>query len=352
MARYFRQDFLTTPDGARIYFQVHGEGGPAIVMCDGLGCDGFAWKYLLPQLSATHRVIRWHYRGHGCSSVPDDTSRIGFQYTADDLIRVMDAAGVGEALVFGHSMGVQVCLEFHRRHPERVLGLVLLCGSYGFPLDTVHDDTLLRKVFPFARTIVELLPKPVGFLNRLAMRTELTLQLALSLELNRELMQRNDLYPYFDHLAKMDPAVFVRTLESLAEHTAWDHLPNIDIPTLIIGGERDRFTPMWLSRRMAEAIPNSEFMIVPHGSHTAPLEQPQLVGQRIERFLRTRILMSGPHEEPQPLPRAPVAEAETVSEPVSEPASESVAEPVSEPPKPKPKKKRKPSTRRKTGSAE
>lgn len=289
MARYFRQDFLTTPDGAQLYFQVHGEGGPAIVMCDGLGCDGFAWKYLLPQLAETHRVIRWHYRGHGSSTVPDDTSRIGFQYTADDLVRVMDAAGAKEALIFGHSMGVQVCLEFHRRHPERVLGLVLLCGSYGFPLDTVHDDTLLKRVFPAVRMLVELMPKPVTVLNRLAMRTELALQMALSFELNRELMQRNDLYPYFDHLAKMNPAVFVRTLDSLAEHTAWDHLPNIDVPALIIGGERDRFTPMWLSRRMAEAIPGSEFMIVPHGSHTAPLEQPQLVGQRVERFLRSRV---------------------------------------------------------------
>ena len=290
MARYFRQDFVTTPDGARLYFQVHGEGEPAVVMCDGIGCDGFAWKYLLPQLSPSHRVIRWHYRGHGYSSTPDDPGRIGFHFTADDLARVLDAAGVKDALVFGHSMGVQVSLEFHRRHPERTLGLVLLCGSYGFPLDTVHDDTLLRRVFPLVRLLVELLPRPITWLNRMAMKAELTLQLALSLELNRELMQRNDLVPYFDHLARMDPTVFIRTLESMAEHTAWDHLPHIDVPTLIIGGERDRFTPVWLSRRMAEAIPHSEFMVVPRGSHTAPLEQPQLVGERIDRFLRTRIL--------------------------------------------------------------
>jgi pimeloyl-ACP methyl ester carboxylesterase len=295
LSRYFRQDYVTTPDGARLYFQVHGEGEPAVVMCDGIGCDGFAWKYLLPQLTSAHRVIRWHYRGHGCSGIPQDPRRIGFQYIADDLARVLDAAEVDQALIFGHSMGVQVSLEFHRRHADRCLGLVLLCGSYGFPLDTVHDDTLLRRVFPFVRILVELLPRPVTFLNRLAMKAELTLQLALSLELNRELMQRNDLVPYFDHLAKMSPAVFIRTLESLAEHTAWDHLPRIDVPTLIIGGERDRFTPVWLSRRMAEAIPDAEFMIVPRGSHTAPLEQPQLVGQRIDRFLRTRVL-----HEPSP----------------------------------------------------
>ncbi|MBX5484055.1 MAG: alpha/beta hydrolase [Myxococcaceae bacterium] len=259
-------------------------------MCDGIGCDGFAWKYLLPQMKQHHRVLRWHYRGHGNSGVPDDRDRIGFQYTADDLARVMDAAGIEKAIIFGHSMGVQVALEFHRRHPHRCLGLVLLCGSYGFPLDTVHDDTLLRRVFPAIRLLVELLPNASRKITSILMRTELALQIALRFELNAELLQRNDLVPYFDHLSRMDPVVFVRTLESLAEHTAWDHLPRIDVPTLIVGGEKDRFTPVWLSRRMAEAIPGSEFMIVPHGSHTAPLEQPELVGRRIDRFLKTRIL--------------------------------------------------------------
>jgi len=290
VGRYFRQDYVETADGARLYFQVHGEGEPAVVMCDGIGCDGFAWKYLLPQMAQGHRVIRWHYRGHGLSGVPDDRDRIGFQYTADDLATVLDAAGVEKALVFGHSMGVQVSLEFHRRHPERVLSLVLLCGSYGFPLDTVHDDTLLRRVFPYIRFLVELAPGPASRVSRFFMKTELALQVALTFELNRELLARNDLVPYFDHLAKMDPVVFIRTLESLAEHTAWDHLPRINVPTLIVGGEKDRFTPVWLSRRMAEAIPKSEFTIIPHGSHAAPLEQPQLVAERIDRFLKTRVL--------------------------------------------------------------
>jgi pimeloyl-ACP methyl ester carboxylesterase len=281
---------LITPDGARVHFQVQGKGEPAVALCDGLGCDGFAWKYLAPQLAEKRRLVRWHYRGHGLSGVPDDRDRIGFQYTADDLARVLDAAEVKAAIVFGHSMGVQVALEFHRRHPERVAGLVLICGSFGFPLDTFHDGTLLRAVFPYLRFLVELMPETAARVIRFLARTELAIQIALRYEANPELIRKDDLLPYFEHLAQMDPVVFFRTLESLAEHTAWDHLPRIDVPTLVIAGERDRFTPMWLSGRMADAIANSELMVVPQGTHTATLEQPELITERVERFIETRVL--------------------------------------------------------------
>ncbi len=285
---YFRQDFLNAPDGASLYFQICGQGNSAVVLCDGLGCDGFAWKYLLPELKRSHRVLRWHYRGHGQSGVPPDRGRIGMGHNCDDLRLLMDAAGMEKAAIFGHSMGVQVALEFHRRHPDRVSALVLLCGSYGNPLDTVHDGAALKATFPFVRRAVERFPKLAATFARIVFRTEIALQLVVSMELNRELLRRNDIVPYFEHLARMDPVVFVRTLDSLAEHTTWDHLSRVDVPTLIISGERDRFTPSWLSQRMAQAVPGAEFMIVPQGSHTAPLEQPELVWRCVERFLQER----------------------------------------------------------------
>ena len=293
MSAYFHQDFIETPDGASLYYQVHGDGEPGMVLCDGLGCDGFAWKYLLPALAQRHRVLRWHYRGHGRSGVPADRDRVGMQFTCDDLDLIMRAAGMRQAVVFGHSMGVQVALEFHRRHPSRVAGLALVCGSYGNPLDTFHDGTLLKSAFPFMEQLVERYPRVAATVTKVAMSTDLAVEFALLMELNRELIERADLVPYFDHLARMDPVIFVRTLRSLSEHSAWEHLPKVNVPTLIVGGERDKFTPLWLSRRMAEAVPGSEFMIVPGGSHTAPLEQHELIWSRIQAFLKARVLGQG-----------------------------------------------------------
>jgi pimeloyl-ACP methyl ester carboxylesterase len=210
---------------------------------------------------------------------------------------VMDAAGLTRpAVIFGHSMGVQVALEFHRRYAHRVAGLALICGSYGNPLDTFHDHTLLRTAFPFIRKMVEKYPQLSRKMTSIAMKTEIALQIALHTELNRHLMKVADLVPYFDHLASMDPLAFVRTLDSLKDHSAWDHLPHVDVPTLVIGGEQDRFTPVWLSRRMADAIPEAEFTLVPGGSHTAPLEQPGLVAKRVDRFIKQRVIANGHHK--------------------------------------------------------
>lgn len=279
--------FLTVPDGASLFYRLEGpEGAPAMVLCDGLGCDGFAWKYLAPYLERRYRVLRWHYRGHGRSGVPRDPDRVGMHYNCEDLERLMDAAQMEQAVLFGHSMGVQVALEFHRRHPGRVAGLVLVCGSYGNPLDTFHDSNYLKRAFPYIRRVVERFPRPAARFVHAVANSELAVQIALTFEVNRESISREDLAPYFAHLACMDPVVFVRTLESLASHSAEDHLPDVHVPTLVVAGEADKFTPAWLSRRMAEAIPGAELFLLSGGTHTAPLEHPRAIEQRLARFLK------------------------------------------------------------------
>ena len=289
MSAYFRQDFFTVPDGAPLFYEVRGDGRPAAILCDGLGCDGFVWKYLWPVLTAKRRTMHWHYRGHGISGVATDDRKIGVDYTIDDLARLMDFLELESAVLFGHSMGTQIALEFHRRFPRRVDGLVLLCGSYGTPLDTWHDHSLMRVAFPRALKLVERFPAGARRLTNNLLGTEFALNIAINGELNPELIAPNDFWPYMQHLGRMDPLMFLRTLDSLKDHSALDHLPDVDVPTLVVGGEIDKFTPVWLSKRMAELIPNAQYLFVPRGSHTAPLERPELVNETIERFLQKNV---------------------------------------------------------------
>ncbi len=79
--------------------------------------------------------------------------------------------------------------------------------------------------------------------------------------------------------------MFVKMLHEAGEHSAEDILPDVKIPVLVVAGDHDAFTPPELSRRMAEALPHSELVMLAGGTHVAPLEHHEMVALRIEKFL-------------------------------------------------------------------
>src|SRR5438874_8807274 len=86
LQRIDRQGFAVGRDETPIYYRVTGRpDGPAVVLCDGIGCDGYVWKYLERELATDHRVVHWHYRGHGRTPPPRDRRRVDIPDLADDL---------------------------------------------------------------------------------------------------------------------------------------------------------------------------------------------------------------------------------------------------------------------------
>jgi pimeloyl-ACP methyl ester carboxylesterase len=279
--------YVATEDGVRLYATEIGRSkAKAIVLCDGLACDGFIWRYLAPRLAEHYRVIHWHYRGHGNSLVPGDHPNIGVKMFARDLRRIFDDFELGEAHLVGHSMGVQVALELALAAPQRLLSLVPICGSYGRPLDNLHGNDLANRAFPYLMRLVRRFPaRAQSFWSRAA-GMEAVYAYAASREVASHLIRREDFQPYFDHIAKMDIRIFMRLLDDVREHTLETRLHEIHTSTLVVAGERDTVTPVHLSERMAHLLPNATLFVVPEGSHVAPIEQRSLIEQRVIRFLQ------------------------------------------------------------------
>jgi pimeloyl-ACP methyl ester carboxylesterase len=74
-------------------------------------------------------------------------------------------------------------------------------------------------------------------------------------------------------------------LRHASEHSARDHLEHVNVPALIVAGTDDTFTPYRLSEEMHRLIPGSEILAVPGGTHVAPIEQPELIALRLEKWL-------------------------------------------------------------------
>jgi pimeloyl-ACP methyl ester carboxylesterase len=285
----FEPHHATSSDGTSIFWESAGAGAPAVVLCDGVGCAGYIWRRLAPELARRHRVVHWNYRGHGKSGQPRDPERVTIADAVDDLVAVLDAAGERDVILAGHSMGVQVVLEAHRRVPRRVAALVLICGSPGRPLDSFHDSSLLGVVFPWVKDVVLAVPRLVRAVFQKLLPTRLAVAIGLMVEVNRQLLPPEDMQRYLSELAAVDPAVFVRTLADAARHDATDHLPDVDVPTLVVAGDRDGFTPLRRSMAMQAMIPRSELQILPGGSHTGPLEHPETVALRLQKFISERV---------------------------------------------------------------
>jgi pimeloyl-ACP methyl ester carboxylesterase len=282
--------FAAGRDGTRIH--VRRQEGPSPVtalLSDGIACDGFIWKYLWDDLARTLSVAHWNYRGHGRSALPVDPAAIELLDHAHDLDSVCSALGDGEVVLVGHSMGCQVSLEAYRLRPEKVRGLVLICGSSGRITHTFKGSNVLAQILPrvierfdshpeIARAIWSWVPP------------EVALQAALLTgEVDASAIAPEDLLPYIKHMVDIDPPMFLRMLRSAGEHSAADLLPHIAVPTLVIAGDHDSFTPPRYAEEMAAAIPQAELLMVQGGTHAVPLERKEQVAARVETFLHERV---------------------------------------------------------------
>ncbi len=296
------ESFAVADDGTQLYMRVHdgpsspigasagGRAGRAVsVLCDGIACDGFIWKYLWEALAARMPVAHFHYRGHGRSKRPVDPEQIDVPAHARDLSAIRRTLGDPGVVLYGHSMGCQVVLENYRIQPDRVRGLVLLCGAPGRVTHSFKGSDALAQVLPRLIETVDKYPHVARAVWG-SVPPELALKVALALgEVDGKLMEPRDLVPYLQHMVDIDLPMFLRMLRAAGEHDASDMLGTIRCPVLVIAGEHDSFTPPRLAEAMAKAIPDCE-LVMTSGTHVVPLEYKALVEEKIDAFLARSLL--------------------------------------------------------------
>ncbi|HLV66799.1 MAG TPA: alpha/beta hydrolase [Polyangiaceae bacterium] len=287
----FAESLAEGSDGTRLY--VRWRDGPhqtTALLSDGIVCDGYIYKYLWEDLSHIVSVAHWNYRGHGRSALPADPERITVLDHAHDLDAVRRHLGDPPVVLVGHSFGTQVALEAYRLRPEKVVALVLLCGSFGRVTYTFKGSDMLAGVLPGLIAFAEQHKKLARAVwSRLPVRFGLELA-RLTGDVNLAAVRPEDLEPYFRHAAHVDFEMFLRMLREAGEHSAEDVLAQVRVPALVLAGDRDSFTPSEVSEVMARLLPRAEFELVPGGTHALPLEERERVRQSIAAFL-TRVLV-------------------------------------------------------------
>ena len=284
MAMTTRQRWTVSQDGASLAYWEQGSG-PAVVLTNGFANSTLYWGPVRDRLAAKYRVITWDLRGHGRSGPVRDRATMTVVGCADDLRRVMDAAGLNEAVLAGFSFGSQIVLEAYRQIPERVRGIAPVLGPFGRPFDTLLHPQIGPRVFELFRCIPAGLwgiGLKVGAMTPLLRPVH---RMAQSLELICSNVSFEEMKPFYLHLARVDVSSWYAMGLAAQEHCAQDLLAEINVPALVVAGGRDRFSPGYLGREMARKIPDARLVWLEEATHTGLFGARQEIGDAMEEFL-------------------------------------------------------------------
>lgn len=274
-------------DGASVCLQTWGDKDlPPILILDGIGCSGWAFRQITPLISERYRVALMHYRGHGNSPDPPRPWRLSMHDLADDAAACIEALG-RPALVLGFSMGFQVALELYKRHRPQVAGLVSLAGPAGRVLAQFQGTDLFSKALPAVRAATRLASGLSSRLWRSVVPSTTLRDLGLPSQVNTNRIDVEDIDFYLSQMAQMSPELFMDTLGEATRHSTDDLLSRIRTPTLIMAGGKDRFVPLATMRQVAFSIPGAAWVVLEQASHALPAEYPEEVAAHLLEFTDT-----------------------------------------------------------------
>jgi len=288
-------NYFYTSDGLRIFYNTNFDlkdldpKRPVLILIYGLLCSNYHFKYQIPFLEELGFQILLHdYRFHYASSQEGDIETCTFENIARDLHELIHEVGIKKGVFIGHSMGVNICLEHARRYPDDVSSLVLISGTVVPPQDIMFDSNVMDLVAPHIKTISEKLPKVYTAIWKNAYKNPLAQYAIFDGGFNKKQVEMEFIQLYMKKISELPKELFFHLLKIMHDHDVIGYLEEMKCPALVIGGDKDKIIPNYLQRILTRTIPHSELYIVKDGSHVPQVDFPELINQRIHRFLIKR----------------------------------------------------------------
>jgi len=238
---------MAPANDVELYYQIHGEGTPLILLHGGLGHSGH-WTNQLPVLSEHYKVITVDSRGHGRSSMTE--RQISFALMASDVVALMDHLEIERAHIVGWSDGGNIGLYLAIHHPERLIKVVASGANYspsGVRSDVGENQKFLSYIGDAIEDYQILSPEPANW------------------------------DAFFGNIGQMwasEPDFTVEQLGSVA------------VPVLLLDGESDEAIYTEHTIEMASLIPTAKLTFIPGTGHFGMWEKPAEINGAILDFLK------------------------------------------------------------------
>jgi len=254
--------YLKSFDGTFLAYETIGEGPWLVKTPNFLSHLEFEryspiWQSSIRELSRDHAYLRVDQRGNGLSD--RDAANLSFEAYVQDVKAVMDALGIERAPLFGISQGVSIAIEFARRWPERVSGLILL-GGYAAGWRRLGDEDWKAR----REAMVDLIRSGWGSDNPVFRRLYTELFVPGGDEALKD---------WFTELQRVSatPETAARLISSFGDFDVRDAMPKVTQPALVMHCRGDGVVPFEAGRQLAIHLPNARFVALESANHI-PLE--------------------------------------------------------------------------------
>ena len=254
---------MTIRDGVRLHWRLEGAvDRPVLVLLNSIGTDLSLWDRTVPLLLPAFRLLRINMRGAGGSDAPEGDYSLAM--LADDVVAILNDAGVERAALAGVSLGGMVAMQLALDHPERVSALVLICTSA--TMDPAAWQTRIETVraqgtAAIADMAVGRFLSP-GFAARLP-------EVAATLR---------------DGIVRQADAGYAGAGAAIRDMALADRIAAITLPTLVVTATLDISTPYAGHGEHLLTIAGARHVGV-DGAHLPPIEAPAALATALRGFL-------------------------------------------------------------------
>lgn len=276
-------------DGADLFVEELGpESDKAVVFLHGSALRTDLWHYQMASLD-DHHLVMYDLRGHGLSDRGEEDFSI--VTLSEDLIEVLDALEVKEAVVVGHSIGGMVALETACRNRDRlgttIKGLALLNTTYGPGIETLAGGAAMARFERVTRRPFDLLGTQAEKLERLrrVIRPSDAIFWSVAFTGFGPGASARQIDFTYDMLSETSADVIFELIKSYRDHDVRDRLGDITVPVLVVGGTNDRLTQPHASEYLAANLPKADLHLLEGCGHMSMLERHREVDRLLAGFL-------------------------------------------------------------------
>jgi 3-oxoadipate enol-lactonase len=256
-------------NGISLYYELHGpEDGEVLVLSNGIMMSTASWAYQTPVLAQHMRVLLYDCRGMWKSEHP--AGPYSMEQHVEDLAGLLNALDIPKAHIGGISYGSEISMLFAIQHPEMTQSLIVMDG-----VSEIHP-LLKGQTFPWLMAAERNDP-------------ELLLRTSYHMNFAEEWITEHQAFieASVDRYAEIDMTVFSELMKAFYALNITDQLSKINVPTLIMVGEKDLIKGREYANIIAKEIDNSQLVVIPGAGHAICLEKPAEVNALLIGFIET-----------------------------------------------------------------